>query len=897
MLLIVITLLLAPIFPLMSARGQNQQGTIQVETSSARGQGRILRSYREDGERSAKDRSRKAHLGRPDWVEVARQRAVRHLQERKDLIGLEDAESELRLMDVIEDDLGQTHVRMDQMRNGVKVFGGQIIAHLEDDSMSDVSGWIFGDARIDTRPAISKAQAIRAARREISGDIVGEPQAKLVILPHRIIKDDEEPGATLVYQIELIVEDESEASGSHQFFVDAKDGSIVWRYNSSPNIDTTGRSIYSGTVPLRTSTNPNNTGPFKDLPGMPRYILGDGATQTYDMNNGFYETYAQGDLFTDYDNLWGDGRQAAAVDAHFGANQSRDYFFDVYQWKGIDGAKGNGVNVGVHYGNSYVNAKWNGLMLLFGDGGTIRNSTGSVVLAAGPLVSLDIVGHEYTHAITGNTARLIYSGESGAVNESFSDIFGAAIEFYVAEKYPNLRINPDYRQGEDVVTASADGNLFFRDMRSPGLKGDPNHYSLRINADPCTPTDANDQCGVHSNSGIMNNAFTLLAEGGVHPLSGIYVPPIGRRAAERIFFRALTSGLTEYSRFYNARVETLKAAANIFGSGSLQVQSTKLAWNAVGVLQQENFDFDRDRRTDVAVWRPSNGVWYISKSSDGGGIERQWGTNGDIIIPGDYNGDGRADQAVWRPSDGYWYLFLGYSRTASGEIVPDIISRQWGAFYDQPVPGDYDGDGKTDIAVWRPSEGNWYIIQSSKGGVTFQWGAYGDVPVPGDYDGDNQTDLAVWRPSNSEWYIVFSSNGAKSAQQWGTNGDQPVAGDYDKDGRTDIAVWRPSGGYWHILMSSTRDSLNLFGRSVVHQWGSFYDQPVPGDYDGDGRTELAVFRPSEGNWYVLMSSTINSVLPFGASVVYNYGQNGDVPVPKAYKYVSPATRAFHDVPR
>jgi hypothetical protein len=234
-----------------------------------------------------------------------------------------------------------------------------------------------------------------------------------------------------------------------------------------------------------------------------------------------------------------------------------------------------------------------------------------------------------------------------------------------------------------------------------------------------------------------------------------------------------------------ARVE----GGSEWGTWIAQVQLAR-APSAANLLPGFPADYDGDRRTDIAVYRPSPGVWFIINSSTGGVTAQQWGAPGDDIpIPGDYDGDGKTDIAVYRPSTGVWFII----QSSNGAVR---AVQGGGASGDVPMPGDYDGDGKTNIALYRPSTGVWFITKTITGVVrSQQWGAPGDdIPVPGDYDGDQRTDIAVYRASTGVWYIINSSTGGVTAQQWGAAGDIPVPGDYDGDGKTDIAVYRPSTG-------------------------------------------------------------------------------------------------------
>ena len=270
------------------------------------------------------------------------------------------------------------------------------------------------------------------------------------------------------------------------------------------------------------------------------------------------------------------------------------------------------------------------------------------------------------------------------------------------------------------------------------------------------------------------------------------------------------------------------------------------------------FDFDRDGKTDISIFRPTDGTWWISRSSNASVFAVGFGTSTDRIAPADFTGDGKTDVAFWRPSTGEWgvlrsedFSFFGFPFGTNGDV---------------PLPADYDNDGTADPAVFRPSSNLWFILQSGGGTRIEQFGIAGDVPVPADYDGDGRADIAIFRPSNGQWWINRSTAGVL-AVAFGTSSDKPVQGDFTGDGKADIAFWRPSTGDWVILRS---EDFSFFG----FPFGVSTDIPAPGDYDGDGKFDAAVFRPSEGTWYIQRSTA--------GTLIQQFGIPGDRPVPNAF---------------
>jgi hypothetical protein len=278
-------------------------------------------------------------------------------------------------------------------------------------------------------------------------------------------------------------------------------------------------------------------------------------------------------------------------------------------------------------------------------------------------------------------------------------------------------------------------------------------------------------------------------------------------------------------------------------------------------------DFNADGKSDLTIFYPLTGGWFgraVSGETLVPGV--CWGYKGVKTVPGDFNGDGASDLTVYDLKTGKWYIYA--ARLDKYKFPMGVLANgmQWGFPGTVPVVGDYDGDLISDPGVYNPVDGTWYIRSMFDGNLHFgtQWGYKGANPVTGDYNGDGVSDLAVYDAQTGMWYIKFSLNKvaaiakrprvlATVSQQWGFKGSTAVPGDYDGDGRADLAVYSRYDGRWYILSLGEVGFKNMLGPRVLayqRNWGFVGAIPVPGDFNGDGKSDLAVYNPTDGKWYI-----------------------------------------------
>ena len=452
--------------------------------------------------------------------------------------------------DVVTDADGLEHVRFDRRYKGLRVIGGDVVVHGQaDGTFRSASRTLQRALAVDVTPELNETDAVAIAEVEQTATPGEDAKSELVIYAR---------GAAQVLAYEVVLDGEKIDGTPSELhvIVDAKVGDVLekWEGIEETTAAGTGKGFFNGTVALTTNS---ASGAF-ELKDPAR-----GGQYTTDMKG----RQSGGTIFTDADNTWGDStlldNATIAVDAQYGTAVTWDYYLNIHGRNGIAN-NGAGAYNRVHYGRKYNNAFWSDscFCMTYGDGdGTTFN----------PFDSLDVAGHEMSHGVTSRTANLTYSGESGGLNEATSDIFGTMVEFYAN----NPKDPGDYDIGERLYKT---GGKSLRYMYNPEKDGASKgcYYSTIGSLD------------VHYSSGVANHFFYLLAEGSASSLTnvcstGLTVSGIGRAAAEKIWYRALTVYMTSGTNYAAARQATLSAAADLYGAGSAQSNAVATAWSAVKV--------------------------------------------------------------------------------------------------------------------------------------------------------------------------------------------------------------------------------------------------------------------------------------------------------------------------
>lgn len=470
---------------------------------------------------------------------------------------------ELKQISKESDHLGFTHIRYQVSFNSIPVFGKILVAHLKDHKLQSINGELFAFAAPTAVFSISEASALRFAIAKVGAKkykwenkeeeqfmaktlndptFSYQPKAEKVFLLHN---------GTLhsAYKFNIYAE---EPLYRGDVFVDASTGKILNELNHICTVNTPGTAAtkYSGTQTI-TCDFANNQHTLRETVrglGVETYNLFN--TTNYALNN-----------FTSTTSTWSlSAFDQGALDAHWGAERTYDYYLNVHNRNSINNAGFKLVSF-VHYSTNYQNAFWDGQRMTYGDGG------GSYKI----FTALDVCGHEISHGLTSNTSNLMYQNESGALNESYSDIFGASIENFARPTNWNWKI------GEDL-TNSGNG---LRTMANPNQFGDPDTYGGTN-----WYTGTADNGGVHTNSGVSNYWYYLLTQGGsgTNDLGNTFsVTGIGFNSASRIAFRALTVYYTPTTNYATARLLSIQAAKDLFGDCSNEAIQTINAWHAVGI--------------------------------------------------------------------------------------------------------------------------------------------------------------------------------------------------------------------------------------------------------------------------------------------------------------------------
>jgi thermolysin len=483
---------------------------------------------------------------------------------------------ELRFRRQTEDTLlaGRIHERADQFYRGVRVFGADVTRQLRNGATESVFGTMYEGIDVDSSPGIDAAEARGRLARRLGVDIAPSSEPELVVLP----RDD--GSFTLTWRMRVATRRDA-----RQYFIDANTGETVFDYSDRETQSAVGKALGvlgdTKKISVRPTTGQFLTSDELRPPQIETYDLKGNPARTDRFLERFV-TLGTGDLGSDSDNDWTD---TAIGDAHIYAGYTYDYYFKRFGRRGLNDAdlRVRAIVHPVHradfdiyfdqYEDYFDNAFYDGNgIVVFGEGLPANITIGGQnwdYLAGG----LDIVAHELSHGVTDFTSNLIYFGESGALNEAFSDVMGISVEFFFQPPGSGA-LRADYIVGEDVVRPGG-----IRNLANPGVFGDPDHYSKRF-------IGGADNGGVHLNATIVGHAFFLAIEGGTNRTSGLAVQGVGggsRDQIEKSFYRAFTQLLPANATFSVARAATIQAAQDLYGGNSAALRAVTQAWTAVGV--------------------------------------------------------------------------------------------------------------------------------------------------------------------------------------------------------------------------------------------------------------------------------------------------------------------------
>lgn len=529
--------------------------------------------------------------------------ALNFVQANKEVFGLADGTS-LQVVSNEKDELGFTHVKFNQVVNGIPVEGRELAVHFDSEGyVVNASGNVETTLTVTKKGSknLSAAEAINEAKSGfVNKSLKSEPKTEKAIL----VQNDQ---AFEVYKVNVQF---SNPIGNYDVYVDVTTGDIL---NISDNIRYDGAVVGSGTlVDGRVKAlNLYQSGTTYQLKDTTKPMTG--TINTYDEKG---TTTQPGTLITSTSTTMTD---KAANSAHYFAGLVYDFYKNLFNRNSIDNA-GMSIISSVHYSNRYNNAFWDGSQMVYGDGDGVQ-----FTYLSG---DLDVVGHEMTHGITERSANLTYSDQSGALNESMSDIMGVLIETY--DKYDvrnggTWTFNAaDWTVGDDVYTPGTPGDAL-RSLADPTKYGDPANMSQYLYT-------GSDNGGVHTNSGIHNKAGFLVAQS------------LGNDKTARIYYRGLTTYLLKNSDFTAARVAMIQAATDLYGAGSAEVTAVTNAYNSVGISPVIADTYESNNTTATA-YQITSGVTYkslINSTTDVDYYKIVTSARGTITVslttlPGDYD--------------------------------------------------------------------------------------------------------------------------------------------------------------------------------------------------------------------------------------------------------------------